>query len=266
MQRVNKIKAVNRKKKMLVDTYIKNAQIIEQAFDQMKEYSGISNIEEIVTTYIKAEDQNYSLYNYVNMLGQENDAYDENIKNQQEQIGTYKHLDEMNEQQKKQEINELKAKRDSLIQQKEDMGYEGKQIQKEFKDIQHSVGGMVELFNKAKFSATVANQYNYGDDIQFNESNILQYLSEAEENIAQLVTFIAFRNGDSHPAISSVPLNRLTVKQFAAKDMSIDAPVDLDIETDNTSHLPDDQGGVEDKYYGIINSKELYSKYQELKS
>lgn len=44
----------------------------------MKESAGISRIDEIVTSYIKAEEQNYSLYHYVNMLGQENDAYQEN--------------------------------------------------------------------------------------------------------------------------------------------------------------------------------------------
>jgi hypothetical protein len=58
----------------LIDQYTKNASIIEQAFEQIKEHSGISDIEEIVTTFIKAEEQNYSLYNYVNLLGQETDA------------------------------------------------------------------------------------------------------------------------------------------------------------------------------------------------
>jgi len=71
---------INRKKKGLVDQYVKNASIIEQAFEQIKDHSGISNIEEIVTTFIKAEDQNYSLYNYVNMLGQETDAIEDNNK------------------------------------------------------------------------------------------------------------------------------------------------------------------------------------------
>jgi hypothetical protein len=47
---------------------MRNAKIIEDAFDQIKEATGIQNIEEIVTTFIKAEEQNHSLYNYVNML------------------------------------------------------------------------------------------------------------------------------------------------------------------------------------------------------
>ena len=67
--RVNKLIGKNREKKRLVDLYLKNAMIIEAAFEQIKDNSGISNIDEIVTTFIKAEEQNYSLFNYVNMLG-----------------------------------------------------------------------------------------------------------------------------------------------------------------------------------------------------
>lgn len=47
---------------------MRNARIIEDAFDQIKEATGIASIEEIVTTFIKAEEQNYSLYNFVNLL------------------------------------------------------------------------------------------------------------------------------------------------------------------------------------------------------
>jgi|TARA_B110000305_G_C19343118_1_gene590205 hypothetical protein len=67
--RVNKLIGKNKEKKRLVDLYLKNAMIIEAAFEQIKDNSGISNIDEIVTTFIKAEEQNYSLFNYVNMLG-----------------------------------------------------------------------------------------------------------------------------------------------------------------------------------------------------
>ena len=59
---------------------MRNVKVIEDAFDQIKEATGISNIEEIVTTFIKAEEQNYSLYNYVNMLNTETDALEESNK------------------------------------------------------------------------------------------------------------------------------------------------------------------------------------------
>ena len=39
-----------------MDMYIRNVKIIEDAFEQIKESTGISSVEEIVTTFIKAEE------------------------------------------------------------------------------------------------------------------------------------------------------------------------------------------------------------------
>lgn len=46
--------------------------------------SGITNLDEIVTTFLKAEEQNYSLFRYVDDLGQENDV----LVNQNEHLDT----------------------------------------------------------------------------------------------------------------------------------------------------------------------------------
>ena len=53
---------------------------MKDAFDQIRESTGISSIEETVKTFIKAEEQNYSLYNYVNNLSTETDQLDEQNK------------------------------------------------------------------------------------------------------------------------------------------------------------------------------------------
>jgi coiled-coil domain-containing protein 63/114 len=46
----------NKEKKKLLDQYMRNSRIIEDAFEQIKDATGIQNIEEIVTTFIKAEE------------------------------------------------------------------------------------------------------------------------------------------------------------------------------------------------------------------
>lgn len=75
--------------------------MIEDAFEQIKEASGINNIQEIVTTFIKAEEQNYSLFNYVNMLNTETDALEESNKEIKDQISKIKERGDMNEQEKR---------------------------------------------------------------------------------------------------------------------------------------------------------------------
>ena len=75
--RLSKITATNKEKKKLLDQYMRNAKIIEDAFEQIEEQTGISSIDEIVTTFVKAEDQNTGLLNFLNQLGQEIDQEEE---------------------------------------------------------------------------------------------------------------------------------------------------------------------------------------------
>ena len=62
---------------------MKNMKVIDEAFNIIKETSGISDIEEIMNTFIKSEEQNYSLFNYVNVLTQDIDFLEENNKDLQ---------------------------------------------------------------------------------------------------------------------------------------------------------------------------------------
>ena len=79
-ERLLKWQQNNKEKKQLMDKYIRNVKIIEDAFEQIREQTGITSIDEIVTTFIKAEEQNYSLYNYVNKLNSEIDTIEEQNK------------------------------------------------------------------------------------------------------------------------------------------------------------------------------------------
>jgi hypothetical protein len=75
--RLAKIIATNKGKKRLMDQYVRNVSAMKDAFDQIREATGISSIEETVTSFIKAEEQNYSLHNFLNMLGTETDLLEE---------------------------------------------------------------------------------------------------------------------------------------------------------------------------------------------
>ena len=75
--RLSKIIATNKEKNRLMTQYLRNVKVLEDAFEQIKETTGITSTDEIVTSFIKAQEQNYSLYNYVNLLGTETDALEE---------------------------------------------------------------------------------------------------------------------------------------------------------------------------------------------
>jgi len=78
-----------------MDLYLRNTRVVEDAFHQISEATGISSISETVTTFIKTEEQNYSLYNYVNMLNSEIDTIDEQNRHITEAIQRHESMSSM---------------------------------------------------------------------------------------------------------------------------------------------------------------------------
>lgn len=64
--------------------------IIDEAFNQIKEGSGITDIEEITNTFIKSQEQNFSLYAYVDILTQDIDNLEEENFKLKEEINYQK--------------------------------------------------------------------------------------------------------------------------------------------------------------------------------
>lgn len=100
-----------------MEKYLRNVKVIDDAFNQIKEETGIESNDEIVTTFIKAEEQNYSLYNYVNALNSDIDMIEEannNIRKEIEKLN----LMNMSEKEREEAIwklqNELLVKRANL--------------------------------------------------------------------------------------------------------------------------------------------------------
>jgi len=84
--RLSRWQANNKEKRSLMDMYTRNVEVIEHAFAQIEKATGVSSVEEIVTTFIKAEEQNYSLFNYVNMLNSDIDTIETSNGQIREQI------------------------------------------------------------------------------------------------------------------------------------------------------------------------------------
>ena len=179
-----------------------------------------------MTTFIKAEEQNYSLFNYVNMLNTETDALEESNKEIKEQIEKIKERGNLSEQEK---IN-LKASLENeirMIEEEVERGHiEYQEIKQTFAKVQTYVEKMVLMFKQSRFFLSVAQKMNYDDGFVFTENNIVQYLAELEEYIASLITYTAFKRDDPNAAVSAIPLPELPQKEFNKKDMAIDPSMD----------------------------------------
>ncbi len=71
--RLKRIIANNKEKLKVLDDYIRKMQNIDEQFGKIKEFSGIQDLNDIADTFIKSDQQNYQLYNYIDSLNQEID-------------------------------------------------------------------------------------------------------------------------------------------------------------------------------------------------
>ena len=114
--------------------------------------TGITNIDEIVTTFIKAEEQNVSLFNYVDQLNQETDNLEEENRRLDKEIEMYEGMARLND-------NQVRSK---II----DMEMESAQIREEIMQKTQEIDDQEEEFNEArKISQDLVQQFK---DVRFN--------------------------------------------------------------------------------------------------
>ena len=99
-------------------------------------------------------------------------------------------------------------------------------MKNELKTIQKNVEKMVSQFKKSKFFLAVASKMSYEEGTVFTENNVVSYLAELEEYISSLITYVAFKREEPHAAISAIPLEKLSIKDYNKKEVNIDAPAD----------------------------------------
>merc|ERR1712054_143365 len=98
------------KDKANVQVSIEKVQNFEEAFNKIKAATGISDIEELVSTFIKNEDQNFSLFNYVNEQTNDIEKLEEQIQQLKEEEQKYAQESGDDVNQHKQILKELEVK------------------------------------------------------------------------------------------------------------------------------------------------------------
>jgi hypothetical protein len=255
--RLNKLISTNKEKKKLVDQYIRNVKLIEDAFEQIKESTGISSIDEIVTTFIKAEEQNYSLFNYVNRLGQETDQLEDTNKKIKLDIQNFKKSEQLDELEREKHIEDMRTQITDMSSEIDNASKEKYFFKEQLGIIQNHVERMVTLFKKSKFILAVASNMSYEDGTAFNDTNVIQYLAELEEYISSLITYQAFKNDDPYAAISAIPFEKLEEKKHEKQKQNLDIP-------SGTQFEGGPEGERAEEEAAIVNSKELYKRFWHL--
>jgi len=135
-----------------------------------------------------------------------------------------------------------------------------------FRKVQQHVEMMVEMFKRSKFYLSVATKMNYDEGFIFSESNIVSFLAELEEYICSLITYTAFKRDDPQAAISAIPLDKLLIKDFNRKDITISIPntfPEPNLDIVDPQYLCSD-GALPDDDFNITDPRELYGNFKKL--
>jgi len=232
---------------------MEKVQSYEEAFARIQAATGISDIDELVTTFINAEDQNFALFNYVNELNGECEKLEEQIAEIRSEIEKYKGQGLNTDNQRKKILKDLEER----LQRTE---AKAEQYEKKYEAAMKTVNtlkvGIASIFKKIGCD-TPANLEMLGNE-GVTESNMMQYLGIIEQRTNEILQLYAATQaregvvdgqGNPVPAVSSIlgqgpqlpaGRNNISIQPPSATDEAYDSEEDSDDEDEDRPYSRDE--------------------------
>jgi hypothetical protein len=150
----------------------------EEAFNKIKSATGISDVEELVRTFIKNEDHNFSLFNYVNEQNNEIEKLEEQIQTLREEERKFAQESGEDVNQHKQVLKELEAKLQTTESMAEKYELRCQDLQRVIESLKRGIQSIYEKFD--------VHEDGFGDPL-VTESNMVHYLGQIEQKANQLL-------------------------------------------------------------------------------
>ena len=167
----------------------------EEAFKQIQAATGMTDIDDLVTSFIAAEDQNFSLFNFVNELNQETEKLEESAAELRAEIDKFEGADNVADAQRKKLVRELERR------------IERAQLNtKQVEERLESTGATLNALRagiKSAYDAlgcdTESNRELFGDR-GVTDQNMLSYLGIVEQRANEVIaTYAAAAAADEGP-------------------------------------------------------------------
>ncbi len=183
---LDKWKNINKIKKNMLDKYIKNSEVLKEAFDIIMKFLGVNEYDELPIIFEKNEEQNSNIEMYITQLTDLNDEKEENKIILQEQI------------------EELKLRRDNRQNEKQNFGDDKKanidKLNEKIKEIENDINSKRDFFNRLqpetnrflqKLNQTYVSDYVPNkiplDNLKYTEDNVKTIMDNIQ-NYYKLIT------------------------------------------------------------------------------
>jgi len=167
---------------------MERVQNFEEAFNKIKKATGISDVEELVRTFIKNEDHNFSLFNYVNEQNNEVEKYEEQIQALREEERKFAQESGDDVHQHKQILKELESKLASTESMSEKYEVRCQDLQRVVESLKR---GLQSTYDKLDIPAAEDEEINSStallQDAAVSETNMVHYLGVIEQKANRLL-------------------------------------------------------------------------------
>ncbi|XP_043210072.1 coiled-coil domain-containing protein 63-like [Amphibalanus amphitrite] len=211
-------------------------QAYREAFRKIRDIAGETDVNNLIAQYVKMEDKNFALFNYVNELNTEVETLQEQIAMTEAEIEKTKQKDVEETENKKEQIQKLERE----AQESAELADQAEQSLERYQALLRQLcQGVDQLVTETKCDRSPILEL-LGDNQQVTENNIMTYLTMVEQRVNDLLRvrkFIDFRrdsaegleDSENSPSGSIASVRQqssrmLLPQQLAAVDIKVAAP------------------------------------------
>jgi chromosome segregation ATPase len=206
----------------------------EDALHKIQESTGIYDINEIVTRFLEAEEQNFSLFNYVNDINSEIERLEHSIADMRNQIEKYRGQGMSTDTQRKKALRDLEDKLTRTVKKADDYDF---RYQRAVKTIAQLKNGIHSIFTRIGASTTSVEEMLGNQGV--TESNMMQYLGIIEQRTSEILqAYAASQIGQ--PNEQSLQLPSVVAAESPSK-LNIVAPSYEDMSSGEDSDSEEDE-------------------------
>lgn len=157
-------------------------QSYEDALRQIQEATGVDDVNDIVTRFLEAEEQNFSLFNYVNDINSEIERLEHSIAEMRNQIEKYRGQGMSTDTQRKKALRDLEEKLQRTEKKAEE--YDAR-YQKAMRTIVQLKNGIHSIFTRIGAATTSVEEMLGNQGV--TDSNMMQYLGVIEQRTSEIL-------------------------------------------------------------------------------
>mmetsp|Transcript_32208 Transcript_32208/g.32834 ORF Transcript_32208/g.32834 Transcript_32208/m.32834 type:complete len:537 (+) Transcript_32208:85-1695(+) len=209
----------------------------EDALAKIQESTGLTDVNDIVTRFLEAEEQNFSLFNYVNDINSEIERLEHSIADMRNQIEKYRGQGMSTDTQRKKALRDLEEK---LSRTEEKAKKYDSRYNRAVNTIKQLKNGIHSIFTRIGAGTSSVEEMLGNQEV--TESNMMQYLGIIEQRTSEILQiYAATQSGQvNEPSSGSVQqLPSVTPLEYTSK-LSVPLPTD-DSGNDDTDSDEDER-------------------------